>query len=180
MLAKATKEANKTTRALQTAARATSRLGRVYMHASVWKDDYGPASRSGTAVVTFDDDSGVKRTVEVPCRIAAGYTDAIETRGVGSQAYVSYTDSYAPTSGYESLSRDLFTSAVLSLPSHAEVRLDVILDGGNNELCVEASLHADRVYLVAHWTERNARVERKFLIEACMSKHNSARFGVSK
>lgn len=125
-------------------------------------------------------DHEIKSTVEIPGRITHGHTSKVEWhKGYDGRDFPVYSEPYRAEHGYESLSDEVFRSAVLSIPARCEPRFLVSLDGGTNEYQIKAGLHTDYVYLEAYDPGKSQTL-RRFLIDASTGAHNSARFGSPK
>lgn len=97
---------------------------------------------------------------------------------IDGDKYMKYVGVYRPLRGFFSLNgyNDL-VGCLEAIPDDAEVKVEVYLDAGTNEICVRAGLHCDHVYLKAKWTRGKRLIERCFLLKSSTGLHNSARFG---
>ena len=163
--------------ALRKAARRQN-AGRIFLHG---QRNYDSPTWTNEWTFTVSCQQYNKSTVkvDVPGYVSNGHTSEIEEYVYEGRKDVRYSGHYKPQNGFWSLfgSADQLTTALESIPDDAEIRFDVSLDGGTNQLMVRAGLHGDFLRLNAVWSRNGKRIERKFLIDTACSEHNSARFG---
>lgn len=153
----------------------------------------GRPSYSDAFVFTFYSEKEMKgggesrTTINVPGFVSNGHTSRLKECQSDGHTWQTYDEVYRPSSGHWSMWAEERLRDILELlPKDTAVAFHVCLDAGTNQLCQMASakmqytteqgLHADHLYLIAE----TKRGERKFLLDATVSAHNSARFGGAK
>lgn len=156
--------------------------GRAYCHAEALP---GRESYSDAAEFNFSVEKGKLMTTgyKLPGIIRNGHDDVVrmvKPSDDGSE-YPVYDGVYRPLQGFFQCSySDTLSSALESLPDDAAVSIEVYLDAGTNELCVERRLHVDHIYLHAKWYRGKKEHKRTFLLQSSTGLHNSARFGSAR
>lgn len=124
------------------------------------------------------------KEIAVPGWVSNGHTDEKETHKSLSdgRSFDVYSGVHRPEKGFWWLYAvtDRVTDVLELLPSDAEVSFHVYLDAGTNQSCIDATMHADHLYMVATYTSRGKQVTRRFLLDATTGRHNTARFGASR
>lgn len=152
-------------------------LSRAYLFVERQGETYGGEALATLSFVKDEDGIETRAKVEkIPARIVSGHTDAVETRNGEDH----YSETFKPRKGSWCLFYcEELTSAFEAIPSHADVRLDVLLDNGTNQYVTKARLHCDELRLVARWKSGQKTIERRFSLDTTCGAHNSARFGVT-
>ena len=120
--------------------------------------------------------NSVDTTIMLTGRVRNGYNDQAQ---VGKYGYESSNmhGVFEPTSGFTDLDTDLLQSACAGIPDDAKIALEVQLDNDTTPSMAKASLHGDRVLLIATFERNKRTITRKFLVQTMVRLHNSARFG---
>jgi hypothetical protein len=121
-----------------------------------------------------------RKEVSVPGWVSNGSDDTKEThKSLSGRPFDVYSGVFRPERGFWWLYAitDRVIDILDLLPSNAEIAFHVWLDGGTTETLIGTTLHADHLYMVATYTSRGKRIERRFMIDASTGQHNTARFG---
>jgi hypothetical protein len=180
-----------TARQLLTVVRAGDR---VYMHGAATpnRPSYSDAFVFDVSAATRGPGKVEQTTrLRVPGYVSSGNTSERKRNVSQSDGHVwmTYGEAFKPMSGFWSVcSHERLVDILELLPADAHVAIHVYLDAGTNELLVcsdvtlpngrESGLHSDWLVLVAEYTVRGKRRERRFIVDTSTGAHNSARFGV--
>lgn len=160
--------------------------GRAYCHAEAGNRDRYSDSMEFSFSVEHKDKT-ITSGIKIPGVCRNGHTDQIETYVYEGETRTKYADGglYRPRQGFLSFSySETLKSALADLPDDAALTIEVYLDAGTNEICVESRLHNDKVYLHAKWERATVGKPkthtRTYMLDSSTCRHNSARFGGAK